>query len=197
MEAGAFSVSGIMIGWIGAVEQAAHQISLNCASTTFMVAIGISSAGSIRISDAFGKKDSASLVIIARQTTMLSIMYGITAAVILIVFNKSLPYLFSPTPLVCGIASQLLVYAAIFQVSDATQSLGVGLCRGVKDIVWPTVFVTIAYWVIGIPLGSLLAFKMGYGVYGIWIGFVVGLTLSSIFLNIRFFRNLAGVMKRM
>jgi multidrug resistance protein, MATE family len=78
--------------------------------------------------------------------------------------------------------------AAVFQISDATQAIGAGLLRGIKDVKVPTFLIAIAYWVIGIPLGYLLAFKAGMGASGIWFGFIAGLTCSSIFLYIRFMR---------
>ena len=193
MEAGAFSISGIMVGWLGAVPQAAHQIALNCASTTFMIALGFSMAGSIRISDAFGKGAFNELKLIGRTTAFTGLMYGIIAALFMVLLGDYLPYVFTRDTIVIPTAKMLLVFAAIFQVSDATQAIGVGLCRGVKDVVRPTIYVAIAYWGIGIPVGYLLAFPLHFGVAGIWTGFVTGLTFSAILLNYRFFRNLKKI----
>ena len=190
MEAGAFSISGIMVGWLGAIPQAAHQIALNCASTTFMASLGFSMAGSIRISDAFGKGQAKELVLIGRSTAITGLLYGFMAALLMVAFGSYLPYVFTQNPVVAQVARMLLVYAAIFQISDSTQAIGVGLCRGVKDVVKPTIYVAIAYWGIGIPVGYLLAFPYHLGVTGIWIGFVVGLSFSAILLNHRFFKNL-------
>ena len=193
MEAGAFSISGIMVGWLGAVPQAAHQIALNCASTTFMIALGFSMAGSIRISDAFGKEQFQELAQIGKSTALAGLAYGIIAALFMIILGDYLPYVFTQDIVVIPTAKMLLVFAAIFQVSDATQAIGVGLCRGVKDVVRPTVYVAIAYWGIGIPVGYLLAFPYHFGVTGIWIGFVVGLSFSAVLLNYRFFKNLKKI----
>jgi MATE family multidrug resistance protein len=189
MEAGAFSVSGIMVGWLGAVQQAAHQIALNCASATFMVVLGFSLAGSIRVSNAYGRGNAVSLFIIGKSTALGGLLYGSIAAILLIMFGKYLPHIFSDNKEVIKVAAGLLVLAAIFQVSDATQAIGVGLCRGIKDVVRPTIYVAIAYWVIGIPVGYVLAFHYKMGAAGIWIGLVVGLSVSSILLNLRFFKN--------
>ena len=190
MESGAFSVSGIMVGWLGAVPQAAHQIALNCASTTFMVALGFSMAGSIRISDAYGKGELNQLKLVGRSTALTGLVYGILAALFMVLLGDYLPYVFTRDTVVIPTAKMLLVFAAIFQVSDATQAIGVGLCRGVKDVVRPTIYVAIAYWGIGIPVGYLLAFPMHLGVTGIWTGFVTGLTFSAVLLNYRFFKTL-------
>jgi MATE family multidrug resistance protein len=83
-----------------------------------------------------------------------------------------------------------MLYAAVFQISDATQVIAVGLLRGIKDVKVPTLYIAIAYWVVGIPVGCLMAFTFKMGVTGMWIGFVSGLTFSSVFLNYRFFKLL-------
>lgn len=193
MEAGAFSISGIMVGWLGAVPQAAHQIALNCASTTFMASLGFSMAGSIRISEAYGKKDGKALFAIGKTTAIGGLIYGVFAAFLLIILGVYLPYIFTKNDLVAKSATVLLIYAALFQISDSTQAIGVGLCRGVRDVIRPTIYVAIAYWGIGIPIGYFLAFPYHLGVVGIWIGFVLGLSFSAILLNYRFFRNLHSI----
>lgn len=188
MEAGAFSISGIMVGWLGAVQQAAHQIALNCASATFMVALGFSLAGSIRVSNAFGRGNASSIFLIGKSTAFTGLIYGAIAAILLILLGKYLPVIFSTDKKVIGVATSLLVFAAIFQISDATQAIGVGLCRGIKDVIRPTIYVAIAYWIIGIPMGYLFAFYYKMGAAGIWIGLVIGLSISSVLLNFRFFK---------
>lgn len=190
MEAGAFSVSGIMVGWLGAVQQAAHQIALNCASATFMVALGFSLAGSIRVSNAYGRKNVLSIFLIGKSTAYTGLAYGTIAGLVLILLGRFLPSVFSTNKEVNSLATSLLIFAAIFQISDATQAIGVGLCRGVKDVVRPTIYVAIAYWIVGIPMGYILAFSFKMGAAGIWIGLVVGLSISSILLNIRFFKSI-------
>jgi multidrug resistance protein, MATE family len=189
MEAGAFSVSGIMIGWLGATAQAAHQIALNCASFTFMASLGLSLAASIRISNAFGQKNKILLRNIGTSTIAGGITYGIICALFFIVFKNQLPYLFNSDAVVIQMAAGLLLFGALFQISDATQAIGVGLLRGIKDVKRPTLYVAIAYWVIGIPAGYWMAFPLKMGAAGIWLGFVAGLTASSILLNHRFLRK--------
>ena len=186
MEAGAFSVSGIMIGWLGATAQAAHQIALNLASTTFMAAMGLSLAGSIRVSNAYGKNDHALMRRIGTSTIWGGLAYGFICALLFVALQSYLPFIFTNNTEVAAIASTLLVLGALFQISDATQAIGVGLLRGIRDVKLPTAFVAIAYWVIGIPVGYYLAFKLNLGASGIWIGFIAGLTASSVLLNMRF-----------
>jgi multidrug resistance protein, MATE family len=190
MEAGAFSISGIMVGWLGAVQQASHQVALNCASATFMASLGLSMAGSIRVSDAYGRGNVSAIAVIGKSTAIGGLLYGAFSGLLLIALGKYLPYIFTKDTAVVTTSTMLLFYAAVFQISDATQAIGVGLCRGIKDVVRPTIYVAIAYWVIGIPVGYILAFTYNMGAAGIWIGLVVGLSVSSILLNHRFFKNI-------
>ena len=189
MEVAAFSASGIMIGWLGATSQAAHQIALNLATFTFMAAAGLALAGSIRVANAYGRKENLLLRNIGVSNIAGGLIYGSVCAVLFVLFKNLLPRLFTNNTEVISIASALLVFAALFQISDATQSIGVGLLRGIKDVKIPTAFVAIAYWLIGIPVGYFLTFKLNMGASGIWIGFVTGLTASSILLNTRFLKK--------
>lgn len=189
MESAAFSVSGIMIGWLGATAQAAHQIALNIASLTFMASLGLSLAGSIRVANAYGRSDKLQMRNIGTSTMVGGLAYGVVCGILFIVLKDYLPNVFTSNAGVAALASTLLVLGAFFQISDATQAIGVGLLRGFRDTKLPTVFVAIAYWVIGIPVGYYLAFKMNMGASGIWIGFIVGLTVSSLLLNARFLKK--------
>jgi multidrug resistance protein, MATE family len=186
MEAGAFAVSGIMVGWLGATAQAAHQIALNIASFSFMASLGLALGGSIRVSHAFGRNDTVGMRRIGISTIYGGIAYGIFCVLLFILLRNQLPLIFTHEPAVISMASVLLLYAAFFQVSDATQTIGVSLLRGIRDVKLPTLLVAIAYWAIGIPVGYWLAFSRGMGASGIWLGLVLGLTASSILCNLRF-----------
>jgi len=191
MEAGAFGVSGIIIGTIGAVAQAAHQIALSCASFTFMVSMGLAQAGSIRVSNAYGRSDWRKISLIGKSTIITAVIYGIFCAIIFTVFRWQLAGIFNENEMVLELAATLFLLAALFQISDSTQAISAGLLRGIKDVKTPTVLITIAYWVIGIPAGYMLAFRGGLGASGIWLGFIIGLSLASIFLIIRFLKMAA------
>jgi MATE family multidrug resistance protein len=191
MEAGAFSVSGIMVGWLGATAQAAHQIALNLATATFMAVLGLSMGSSIRVSHAFGAADFRRLSLIGKSTIAGGLAYGLTAAFMFVALRHQLTGIFTQDSAVMAIAAQLLLVAAVFQVSDSLQAIGAGLCRGIKDVKIPTLLVAIAYWGIGIPMGYWLAFSMQWGASGIWWGFVVGLSFAAILLNTRFIKTTA------
>ncbi len=188
MEAGAFAVTGILIGTIGAVEQAAHQIALSCAAFTFMVSLGLSQAGSIRTSNSFGRGDWPKIAGIGKSTVMAAVGYGIFCALLFVLFRNQLPLLFTKNGEVQVMAAMLLLMAGIFQISDSTQAIGAGLLRGIKDVKTPTVLIGIAYWVIGIPAGYVFANVLKMGAMGMWLGLILGLTFASGFLQTRFFR---------
>ncbi len=188
MESAAFAVSGIMAGWLGYIQQAAHQIAIHLAALSFMIPLGISAAGSIRVAFAYGKKNWAHARKIGTSTIAMAGTYGVLCGTFFILFRHQLPYLFNDEVPVIAYATQLLFLAAVFQISDSVQAIGVGLLRGLQDVKIPTYLVAIAYWVIGIPLGTFLAFKLNWDVSGIWIGLVTGLSFSAVFLSLRFLK---------
>ena len=187
MEAGAFAVSGIIVGWYGATQLAAHQIAISIASLTFMVSMGLSAAGSILVGNYLGRQDLAGARDAGRQTLAMGLIYGVCCALFFAATNHTLPYIFNDEPKVVQYAAVLLILAGVFQISDAIQAISVGLLRGLYDVKIPTLFVSIAYWVIGIPMGYYLSFYRGMEVRGIWIGLVAGLSISAILMTVRFF----------
>ena len=188
MEAGAFAISGIIIGTISAVAQAAHQIALSCASFTFMVSMGLAQAGSIRVSNAFGRKNWLQISLIGKSTILTALLYGTFCAIAFTSFKNQLPTIFNDNTEVVAMASLLLLFAALFQISDSAQAISAGLLRGIKDVKVPTVLIAIAYWVVGLPLGYVFAFSLNMGASGIWLGLILGLTAASIFLITRFLK---------
>jgi MATE family multidrug resistance protein len=188
VEVGAFAVSGILIGTISAVSQAAHQIALSCAAFTFMVSMGLSQAGSIRVSNAFGRSDWNQIRTIGKTTLVAALAYGSFCAAIFAIFRWQLPRLFNENEEVIRLSALLLLFAAVFQISDATQAVGAGLLRGIKDVRVPTILLTVAYWVVALPVGGIFAFHFHLGAAGMWLGLILGLTLASLFLGSRFLK---------
>lgn len=187
MESGAFAVSGIMIGWFGATQLAAHQIAISIAGLTFMVSMGLSSAGSILVGNSLGRRDLPGARAIGKRTLLIGLIYGTICATIYILTNQYIPYLFNDEPEVIGYAAALLIFAGVFQISDSVQAIGVGLLRGLYDVKIPMMFVILAYWIIGLPFGYYLAFYTPLEAKGIWIGLVTGLSIVAILLTLRFF----------
>lgn len=185
-EVGAFAASAIMVGWMGTMPLAAHQIALNLASISFMIAMGISSAGTIRVSNAVGRKDVAGTRSAGFSATFLCIVFMASAGLVFILFRFFLPALYLREPAIIEISANLLIIVAFFQISDGTQAVGLGILRGITDMKIPTLITFAAYWLIGLPCGYLLAFKLNMGIYGIWYGLLISLTTSASLMMVRF-----------
>lgn len=185
-EVGAFSFAVVMVGWLGTKQLAAHQIAINLASISFMAVLGISAAGAIRVGNAVGKQNIKEI----RRAGFTALVLGPSimafAGIIFVILRNYLPSLYVEDNDVISIASTLLVIAALFQLSDGTQAVGIGVLRGLTDVKGPTIITFIAYWIIGLPIGYYLGFNKFMGVEGIWIGLSIGLTASAIMLTLRF-----------
>lgn len=193
-EVGAFGGAGIMIGWIGAKELAAHNIALNLSAISYMAATGIAAASTIRIGNQLGLKDKQNLRMAGFTSFTLVAVFMAICASVFIVFREFFPTLYVNEQPVIAIASTLLIVGAAFQISDGLQAVGLGVLRGLRDVRIPTIVTFVSYWVIALPLGYILAFPMNLGVYGIWIALSVGLTLAAV-LNIWRFNRLTNRMK--
>ncbi|UOR03616.1 MATE family efflux transporter [Hymenobacter aerilatus] len=178
-EMGAFSFSAIMIGWLGATPLAAHQIAINVASVTYMAASGIAAAATIRVGNFYGLGDGPSARQAGFTAYWLTFVFMSTMGLILVAGRGFIPYLYNDTPLVVEQAAGLLLIAALFQVSDGLQVVGLGALRGLEDVKVPSVVALLAYWAVALPIGYGLGFGMGWGATGVWIGLLTGLTLVA------------------
>tara|TARA_B100001758_G_scaffold237592_1_gene239822 strand:- start:1878 stop:2783 length:906 start_codon:yes stop_codon:yes gene_type:complete len=185
-EVGAFTVATVIIGSIGAVQLASHQIALNLASISYMIASGIGSASMISLGHFYGIGDKREIRKSGHSNFILVLILMIISAFIFIVFRNILPTFYVDDIEVITLASSLLIIAGLFQLSDGIQAVGLGILRGIRDTKIPTLVTFISYWVIAIPLSYILGIIMGYGLYGVWIGLSVGLTIAAVFHVIRF-----------
>jgi MATE family multidrug resistance protein len=187
-EVSAFSGASVLCGRLGTQSSAAHQITISLASVTFMVAVGVSSAGSIRVGTFAGLNSRIGIIKAGTSALMMAGAFMFVACLVFLGLNGQLIRLYIEEPQVIEIATGLLVIAAIFQISDGVQTVGLGILRGISDVKMPTVITLFAYWIIGIPLGYYLAFHRDMGAEGIWIGLLAGLTTSACLLTLRFFK---------
>lgn len=185
-ETGAFSAAAIMMGWIGTNALAAHQIAINLASISYMMASGLSSAATVRVGNQLGRRDIQNLREIGFTSFSMAALFMVFFAVGFIVFRNYLPMLYINDSSVVEMAASLLIFAGIFQLSDGVQVVGLGALRGMADVRIPTIITLVAYWVIGLPLGYFLAFNYGYNEHGIWCGLLIGLTVAAAMLVFRF-----------
>ncbi len=185
-EVAAFAFALVMIGWIGKREQAAHQIALQLAAMTYLIASGISAAASVRVGNQSGLGNVRGMREAAFSAFVMVIIAQAVWALCFIGLRFVLPDLFNKEEEVRHIVSSLLLIAALFQVSDGVQVVGLGVLRGMKDITIPTLITFVAYWLIGLPCSYLFAFKLGGGVEGVWYGLTLALTAAAIGLFVRF-----------
>ena len=182
-------------GLLGKNPQAANQIALNLSSMTFMVAMGLSVASMIRVGNQKGLQNYKELRRIAFSIFLLGVLLAMFFALLFFLFHKSLPNIYvdlrdtanyKDNMEVVSIASNLLLAAAFFQISDSIQVLVLGALRGLQDVKIPTILTFISYWVVGFPVSYYLGKEDMYGSFGIWLGLLAGLTTASILLFIRF-----------
>jgi MATE family multidrug resistance protein len=168
------------------MAQAAHQVAINLASLTYMMASGVSAAAAIKAGNNFGAKNYLGLRLSAISSYHIVIVFMATTALILTLCNHLLPSAYTTDERVIAIAGQLLIIAAFFQLFDGTQVIGLGILRGMGDVNIPTIITFLAYWVLGLPVGYLLGIHYHMGVNGVWYGLTLGLMVASLLLFIRF-----------
>jgi multidrug resistance protein, MATE family len=177
LEIGAFSAATAVCARLGPVPLSGHEIALNCAAFTYMVPLGISSAAAVRVGQQLGRRDPEG----ARRAGWSAIVIGAgfmaCAGLLFVSIPKLIARLFSPDPTVIRVGATLLLVAAAFQLFDGLQTVATGALRGAGDTRTPMLANFVAYWMIGLPLGYLLAFPLGWGALGIWIGLCVGLMI--------------------
>jgi MATE family multidrug resistance protein len=195
-EAGLFSATALMMGWIGTRELAAHGIAIEIVSAIFMIPLGLSNAATVRAGRAHGRGDRAGLRLVAGTGLALVLSIALCTVVLFLAAPGLLIGLFldpgdPERPAILAIGATLLAVAALFQLADAGQVMSLGLLRGVQDTRMPMIFAAISYWAVGVPTSYGLGFWAGLGGPGIWAGLVIGLVLAFALLSLRFWRGAA------
>ncbi|WP_211295568.1 MATE family efflux transporter [Polaribacter porphyrae] len=194
-EVAIFTAAIWLSGLLGKNPQAANQIALNLSSMTFMVAMGLSVASMIRVGNQKGLQNYKELRRIAFSIFLLGILLATFFALLFFIFHKSLPNIYVDlndaenyvdNMEVLSIASNLLLAAAFFQISDSIQVVVLGALRGLQDVKIPTILTFISYWCVGFPVSYFLGKEKMFGSFGIWLGLLAGLTTASVLLFIRF-----------
>ncbi|GGZ53732.1 MATE family efflux transporter [Mesonia mobilis] len=185
-EVAIFTASVFLAGTLGTNAQAANQVALNLSSMTFMIAVGIGVTATIRVGNQKGQHNYEELRRIAFSTFFLVFIIEAFFALGFILLKDLLPVFYIDNAEVIALAAQLLIVAALFQLSDGLQVVILGALRGLQDVRYPTLICFFAYWVIGFPVSYLLGKESAMGSMGIWFGLLAGLTASSILLYIRF-----------
>jgi MATE family multidrug resistance protein len=196
LEWGLFSSAAILVGWLGTTALAAHQIALQVATIIFMVPFGISMAATVRVGHAVGRGDAVA----TRRAGLSALALGVTTLAALtlpvLAFRHSIPRLFLGTDAMhagetAQLAAALLLLGASFFMTDGLQGIAAGALRGLNDTRVPMLYAALSFWIVGFTSAYGLAFWVGIGVFGIWIGFAVSLALFAALLIVRF-RNLTA-----
>ena len=193
IEAGAFGFAGIMIGWMGAPGLAAHQIVISLSMLGFMVYQGMGAATTILISRSYGLKSKSMIQIQIKKIMHLIFPLSIITSLFFFVFRNYLPLIFTSDAEVIKISSSLLVILAVFQLPDALQLTYAAAVRAFADVKIPVILLFISFFVLCLPAGYLLAFKLDLKQIGIWLSFPVGVSFTFMFLRLRFKRLVSSL----
>ena len=175
-----------MIGWLGANQLAAHQIAINLASATYMIILGISSAGMIRVASAVGRKDIKETRRSGFTAMIVAMSIMIFFGIMFITLKNLLPKFYIEDTQVIELASSLLLIAAIFQIFDGMQATAIGILRGIKDVNFPLVLSFLGYWIVGIGSAYIFGFILDMKAFGVWIGLAMALMAVGVTLTLRF-----------
>lgn len=190
-EVTAFAGASFICGLVSSRDIASHQIALSLASFSFNLCIGISVASTIMIGRKMGENNFIELRKIGINNLKITFLFMLVCGLVFIFGRNTLAAFFArkEEAEVIASAAQLLIIAALFQLSDGIQVVSLGILRGMQDVKKPSLITFIAYWIITIPMGYILCVRVGMGALGMWIAFGVGLTFSALFLVARFLKS--------
>jgi multidrug resistance protein, MATE family len=177
LEIGAFASATVLIGKLGPVPVAGHQIALNVASVTFMVPLGIGSAAAVRVGQAIGARDMHAAARAGWTALLFGAGFMSLSGTVLLTLARPIARIYTPQPEVVQAGATLLMVAAVFQLFDGLQVVATGALRGAGNTRTPMLANLFGYWIVGLPVGALLCFKLGQGAVGMWIGLCVALIL--------------------
>ena len=189
LEVGVFAAVTALAGRLAPAALAAHQVALNVASVTFMVPLGVASAGAVRVGQALGRGDPEGASRAGWTALLLGALFMGCAAIVFLSLPGPILRLFTSDPRVIVTGISLLLVAALFQLFDGVQGVATGVLRGLGDTRTPMIWNLAGHWFLGLPLGYLLCFVWGWGVIGLWIGLSVGLILVALVLLVTWARR--------
>lgn len=195
MESGAFSLSCVMVGWLGTIPLAAHQVMITTSQLFYLVLSGLAAAMSIRVSHFVGQKDFAAVRANAYDGFRLSLFISTIMAIPVLIFRHQIGGLFTDNAEVQQIVSMLIIVLVIYQFGDGTQYTFANALRGIACVKPMVYYAFIAYFIINLPMGYTLGFPIGLGILGIWIAFPFGLSVAGFLYWRRFIREVKKMEK--
>lgn len=196
LEYGVFGVVGLLMGWIGPVAMAGHQVALNLASLTFMVPLGVSAAAAVLVGNAIGRGDTAEARRAALAALLLGTGFMLVSAGALIGVPHFFASIYTNKADVIAVAVVLIPLAGVFQVFDGLQVVCIGILRGAGDTRAPMLVAVIGFWFVGLPISWWLGFHTSLGMAGLWWGLVAGLVAVSLILLARVRFRLGAEVRR-
>jgi MATE family multidrug resistance protein len=196
LEFGVFGVIALLMGRLGTVPVAAHQVAINLASLTFMVPLGVSSAASVLVGHAVGAADPARARRAAGAALACGTGFMAASALAFCLVPSSLARLYTSDTAVAALAAALIPIAGVFQVFDGLQVVAIGVLRGVGDTRAPMIVNVLGFWLIGFPVSLWLGYGRGGGPVGLWWGLVAGLAAVAFFLLLRTWARLGKPLAR-
>ena len=190
MEAASFSLTTIMVGWIGTTALAAHQIMITVSQLGFMVYYGMGAAVAVKVSNYNGAGDTANIRRVASSGFHLITVLGVITSVIVFVMRNHIGTLFNDEATVVMMVAQLTTPFILYQIGDGMQCNYANALRGITDVKPMMLFAFIAYFVISLPAGYIFGFVLDYGLPGVWMSFPFGLTSAGVMFYMRFRRTL-------
>lgn len=182
----AFSLTAVMVGWLGAVALASHQVAMNISFFCFMILSGLSAGTTIRVSHQFGLGSFRPMRKAAFASFHLTLLTVLIAGALIVLFRHQIPMLFSTDQEVIASSASLLLICALYLLPDGVQVVSLGALRGISDVKRPMIYAVISYLFINIPVGYYCGFVLEMGAFGVWIGFIFGLTTASLLFLVRF-----------
>jgi MATE family multidrug resistance protein len=185
LEFGVFGASGLLVGLMGTVAMASHQVALNLSSLTFMVPLGVAQAAAVLVGQAVGKGDAAEARRVVGGSLVVGVGFMSVSAALFLTVPSFFAEIYSGDAPVVALAATLIPVAGLFQVFDGTQVVALGVLRAVGDTRLPMVINVVGFWLVGLPVSALLAFQVGLGPRGVWAGLAIGLALVAVLLLAR------------
>lgn len=186
LESSTFTFAAVMVGWLGVIQLAAHQVVITISQLFFLMMQGLSFAVSILVSNAFGRKDLKSVREYARKGYFMTLGISATLSVLLYCFRYQAAGIFTDSPEVSAMAVSLFFLLFAYQFGDGLQLCFANVLRGIQDVKPIMYAAFVSYYLIAIPSAYVLGFKTSLGIHGIWMGFPIGLTLAGIFFYARY-----------
>lgn len=187
LETALFSITGVMIGWLGSIALAAHQVVVSLSTLGFMIYYGVGAAISVRVSNYYGKGDIANVRKTAVAGFHLIFGMAIITSIIFMASRSTIGYLFTTSEEVIAVVQQLMIILVLYQFGDSLQITFANSLRGIGDVTSMAIISFIGYFVVAMPVCYIFGFLLNGGITGVWIGYPIGLTVTGVLLCARFY----------